>query len=181
MRTTRVSEGRGMFKKASLLIGLPVVAVMAAGLAMFFSGMFDAMLTEEKGAGSVAAAELTSEMVELPPAPAPGAATKLETASMSNSVPVVLSSVQLVEPEVVAKVLPNAKFGEVLDEGWGILELPADQSAETWFTLQVDTQTQSSTISNHFSIPFKLRLEITARFILLAGSRCMTGWSRNSS
>ena len=84
MRTTRVSEGRGMFKKASLLIGLPVVAVMAAGLAMFFSGMFDAILTEEKGAGSVAAAQLTSELV----APAPGAATKLETASMSNSVPV---------------------------------------------------------------------------------------------
>ena len=150
MRTTRVSEGRGTFKKASLLIGLPVVAVMAAGLAMFFSGMFDAMLTEEKGARSVAAAQLTSELVELPPASAPGASTKLETASMTNSVSVGLSSVQAIEPQGVIKVPPAAKFGEVLDEGWGILELPADQSAETWFTLQVDTQTQS--ITNFFAL-----------------------------
>ena len=46
--------------------------------------------------------------------------------------------------------MPEAKFGEILADGWVNLDLPAGQSAETWYTLQVDTETRS--ITNFFAL-----------------------------
>ena len=43
------------------------------------------------------------------------------------------------------KVLPDANFGELLAEGWVNLALPAGQTAETWYTLQVDTKSKEIT------------------------------------
>ncbi|PKB63562.1 MAG: hypothetical protein BZY80_06695 [SAR202 cluster bacterium Io17-Chloro-G2] len=154
MRTTRVSEGRGTLKKAGLLVVLPVTAVVVVGLIVFFAGAFDSTLAEDEGTGNLAASQLIAGPGDQPSAPEPTAAPKLEPTPMPTAqptaVPVAVSNVAPVEEKVVTKVLPNAKFGEVLDEGWVNLALPANQMAETWYTLQVDTKTRG--ITNFFAL-----------------------------
>lgn len=149
MRTTRVREGRGTLTKTGLFVFLPIAAVVAVGLIVFFAGAFDSTLAEDEGAGKSAVSQMTSEPAGQPSAPEPTAKPKVEPTPMPTAqptaAPVVVSNVAPVEEQVVTKVLPNARFGEVLDEGWVELKLPANQSAETWFSLQVDTETRDLT------------------------------------
>ncbi|MCH7713077.1 MAG: PT domain-containing protein [Chloroflexi bacterium] len=154
MRTTRVSENRNGLRKPMLLIVMPITAVIVVGLIVFFAGAFDSTLAEDEGAGNLATSQLTSGPGEQTSAPEPTAAPKIEPTPMPTAeptaAPVVISAVVPVEAKVVTKVLPVAKFGEVLDEGWVNLNLPADQTAETWYTLQVDTKTRG--ITNFFAL-----------------------------
>lgn len=154
MRTTRVSEGRGTLMKTGLLIVLPITAVVVVGLIVFLAGAFDSTLAEDEGAGNLASSQLISGPADQTSAPKPTAVPKLEPTPMPTpqptAVPVAVSNVAPVEEKVVTKVLPVAKFGEVLDEGWVILDLPAAQTAETWYTLQVDTKTRG--ITNFFAL-----------------------------
>ncbi len=154
MRTTRVSEGRGTLKKTVLLIVLPITAVVVVGLIVFFAGAFDSTLAEDEGAGNLAASQLTSGPGDQTSAGDTTAAPKLEPTPMPTpqptAEPVAVSNVAPAEEKVVTKVLPIAKFGEVLDEGWVNLNLPANQTAETWYTLQVDTKTRG--ITNFFAL-----------------------------
>jgi len=169
MQSIRVSERRGTLKKSILFLGLPIT-VAAVALIVFFAGAFDSTLAEDEGAGATATSQLTSGPADQPAAPDPTAAPKLqptpmptpeaiivvEAAPVVEAVPVVMvapvavADVPAVEDVVAAKVLPEAKFGEVLDQGWVALDLPASQSAETWYTLQVDTETRS--ITNFFAL-----------------------------
>lgn len=154
MRTTRVSEDRGSLKKTIMLIVLPITAVVVVGLIVFFAGAFDSTLAEDEGAGTLVTSQLTSGPEDQTSAPEPTAVPKLEPTPMPThqptAVPVAVSNVAPVEEKVVTKVIPETKFGEVLDEGWVNLNLPADQTAETWYTLQVDTKTRG--ITNFFAL-----------------------------
>ncbi len=168
MQTKRVSEGRGTLKKSILFLGLPIT-VAAVALIVFFAGAFDSTLAEDEGAGATAASQQTSGPGGQPAAPDPTAAPKPQPTPMPTPeatmvveaapvvmvapvavAPLVVASVTVVQDEVAAKVLPEAKFGEVLDQGWVALDLPASQLAETWYTLQVDTETRS--ITNFFAL-----------------------------
>jgi len=152
--STRVSESRGNPKKTGLLIVLPIITLVAVGLIVFFAGAFDSTLAEDEGAGNLAVSQLTSGPADQPSAPEPTAVPKLEPTPMPTpqptAVPVAVSEVVPVEEKVVTKVLPLAKFGEVIDQGWVNLDLPASQTAETWYTLQVDTKTRG--ITNFFAL-----------------------------
>ena len=151
--STRVAEGRGI-KKPILLLGLPI-AVVVIGLIVFFAGAFDSTLAENEGAGKVATSQSISGPGDQPAAPKPTIAPKIKPTPMPTArptaVPVVVSNVvPVVEEKVVEKILPDARFGEVIAEGWVDLELPANITAETWYTLQVDTETRG--ITNFFAL-----------------------------
>ena len=154
MRTTRVSESRGNTKKTIMLIVLPIAAVVVVGLIVFFAGAFDSTLAEDEGAGNLVASQLTSGPGDQTSAPKPTAVPKPEPTPMPTAqptaVPVAIAEVAPVEEKVVTKVIPETKFGEVIDEGWVNLSLPANQTAETWYTLQVDTKTRG--ITNFFAL-----------------------------
>lgn len=151
--STRVPEARGI-KKPVLLLGLPITAVVVIGLIVFFAGAFDSTLAENEGAGKVATSQLISGPGDQIPAPKPTAAPKPQPTprptAQPTALPVVVSNVVPVEEKVVTKVLPDAKFGEVIAEGWVNLELPANMTVETWYTLQVDTETGG--ITNFFAL-----------------------------
>jgi len=147
--STRIAESRGI-KKPVLLLGLPIAAVVVIGLIVFFAGAFDSTLAENEGAGKVASSQLISGPGDQPAAPKPTAAPKIQPTPMPTAQPIaapvaVSIAVPAVEEKVVEKVLPDARFGEVIAEGWVNLELPADMTVETWYTLQVDTETRGIT------------------------------------
>ncbi len=52
------------------------------------------------------------------------------------------------EPEsaTIPRVLPDADFGEVLEEGLVQLKLPTGDPLDTWYTFQVDTESQDITV-----------------------------------
>ncbi|PKB81848.1 MAG: hypothetical protein BZY88_05675 [SAR202 cluster bacterium Io17-Chloro-G9] len=150
MRTSRLPEGRGISKPVMFSM-LTVTAVIVAGLIVFFAGAFDSTLAEDEGTSAQASATQITEPADVesisvtqakePEAPAPTPMpTPMPTAEAA------IQPVAVVQEEVVkVKVLPDAKFGEVLADGWVNLDLPAGASAETWYTLQVDTETQAIT------------------------------------
>lgn len=154
MQNTRESEGRGTLKKFGLFIVLPIAAVAIIGAVVFFAGAFDSTLAENDITGGLDSVQATSLIVDEPSEPELIAAPKHEPTPVPvaepTDVPVAVSDVHEVEEKVVVKILPEAEFGEVLDEGWIVLDLPAGRSLETWFTLQVDTETQG--ITNFFAL-----------------------------
>ena len=154
MRTTRVSESRSPLKKIGLFLALPIAAVVVVGLIVFFAGAFDSTLAEDDGAGKLAASSLTSGPGDTTSAPNPTAKPIIQATAMptpqATAAAVSASNLAAVEQKVITKVLPDVKFGEIIDEGWVDLELPGQQSAETWFTLQVDTKTRG--ITNFFAL-----------------------------
>ncbi|MCH7646703.1 MAG: hypothetical protein IH788_05835 [Nitrospinae bacterium] len=49
-------------------------------------------------------------------------------------------------PEVIPRLLPDVDFGEVLEEGFMELKLPAGDLVDTWYTFQVDTRSLDITV-----------------------------------
>ena len=155
MRTSRMAEGRGI-NKPVMFSALTVAAVIVAGLIVFFAGAFDSTLAEDQGTGAQASAAQTTgltgaESSDSTKAKEPEAPAATPVATPKPTAEAAIQPVSIVQEEVVkAKVLPGVKFGEVLVDGWVNLDLPAGQSAEAWYTLQVDTQTRG--ITNFFAL-----------------------------
>ena len=128
MRATRTREGRG---NKWLIIGSVVIVVaIVVVLGAFFTGAFGSDSNGGNRNGSAA-------VVSTPAAPntvaAPAATDSPPAASdASSSAP-------------KTKVVPEADFGEILSEGWVNLVLPSGITSETWYTLQVNTETQANT------------------------------------
>ncbi len=161
MQTSRVrmNEGRGS-RKLMLVAALLVVGIVVGGIIAFGGGNLgftQAQVSPDETNVSKSAQPSVAKRA------GPGSA--VESNSQGNTSPVT-SKVKVTDgagpgnagPEGAAqeagatgeeltkvKVLPDAKFGELLDEGWVTLGLPAGQTAETWYTLQVDTQTKEIT------------------------------------
>ena len=124
MRSTRASEGRG---NKWVIIGSAVIVVLVVVvLAAFFTGVFGSDSTDGNGNGGSASG-----------------ATPEATIPVATDVPEPTAEPTAVPPK--AKLLPEADFGEILSEGWVDLVLPAGETSETWYTLQVDTETQANT------------------------------------
>ena len=128
MRATRTREGRG---NKWLIIGSVVIVVaIVVVLGAFFTGAFGSDSNGGNGNGSAAG-------VEMPAVPntvaAPAATDSPPAASdASSSAP-------------KTKVVPEANFGEILSDGWVSLILTSGVTSETWYTLQVNTETQANT------------------------------------
>ena len=173
MISSRSPERRGALKKGVLFLGLPVVAVIAAGLIIFFSGAFDSTLTEsEEPVGTVVAAQSSPAPTTAPPvlavapkattaptprptsAPAPAPTATPTPAPTATPAPEPTEQAKpAVEPQETtpaARVVPQVKFGEVLADGWIKLELPGDNLVDAWYTLQVNTTTLG--ITNFFAL-----------------------------
>ena len=81
------------------------------------------------------------------PKPAPPATPVAETATTDTPVaePPVQPAVKF-GPEVIRRLLPEVDFGEVLEEGFMELKLPAGDLVESWYTFQVDTRSLDITV-----------------------------------
>ena len=81
------------------------------------------------------------------PEPAPTATPVAETATAETPVtePPVQPAVEF-GTEVIRSLLPDVDFGEVLEEGFMELKLPAGDLVDTWYTFQVDTRSLDITV-----------------------------------
>lgn len=152
MRTTRMSEGRGLSKPVMFSM-LTVAAVIVAGLIVFFTGAFDSTLAKDNGTGAQASTGQTPAVTDagITKAPVQDAPAPTAMPTPEPTAEAAIQPVAIVQDEPVkTKVLPRTNFGEILVDGWVNLELPAGQMAETWYTLQVDTATRG--ITNFFAL-----------------------------
>ena len=126
MRSTRTREGRG--NKWLIIGSVVIVVVIVVVLGAFFTGAFGS--DSSGGNGSAAGVEPTAVPNTVSPAVTDSPPS---TSESSPSVP-------------KTKVVPEADFGEILSDGWVSVVLPSGVSSETWYTLQVNTETQANTI-----------------------------------
>ena len=129
MRSTRTREGRG--NNWPIIGSVVIVVVIVVVLGAFFTGAFGSDSNGGDGNGTGAA-------VSTPDVPATVAAPVATESPQSTA------ESDPVEPQT--KMVPEVDFGEILSEGWVNLVLPAGVTAETWYTLQVNTETQTNTM-----------------------------------
>lgn len=167
MRVSRAPEGRGATKQIALLtvglgaiIAIVVVVILSMGSDEISAKNDQSLVTP---GSNVTAPQDDSQSVAL----APTATTEPTVRPEPTAVPTSAPKPAVVEtsdadqdaepriqpdptPQAVAltfpRVLPDAKFGEVLEDGLVSIKLPQGQLIKSWFTLQVDTQNRDITL-----------------------------------
>ena len=175
MRVSRAPEGRSA-KKRIVLSTLVTVIIIAAVVVFYLSRGSDslsakdeqAIVTQETALPSPSTDDQAISLAPTPtpepkatrvptptarpaPTPAPNPTPTLTPAPTPTEIPEATPQPTVApttEPESpsVPKVLPDAKFGEVLEEGLIELKLPAGELVSTWYSFQVDTETRDITM-----------------------------------
>ena len=142
MSFSRMPESRGGGNLR--LFGLVIVAILvAAALVFYFAVGFGSSSSQAAppdnvvGSSSPSRASYgmaggslpASQMLQQAPTPVSGAAVTKKQNSGNKSMPI-----------------PTAEYGEVLSEGFVTLDLPGSQTAEAWYTRQVDTYSKNLTM-----------------------------------
>ena len=135
MRISRAPERRGGSNKILLYLSLVVTVVIVGILIAYFTAGFESRSATGDQTGLN---ELAVSPVEVSPAEAPVPTTTPE--------PETDLKLLATEPIALDRVIPEAKFGEVLSEGLTEVNLPGDVTAESWYTFQVNTATQDITL-----------------------------------
>lgn len=173
MRASRAPEGRGLSKRV-LFLAVLVAAIVAGAVVTVFSmgsesiSAKDAQTDESQASVPANASEAspsvssgptpapeptaapkpTATTVPIPdPTPTPVAAPKAGDSSGSGTDPKPTPGPTL-EPRAagVPAVFPDAKFGDILEEGLVELKLHGGDLSKAWYSLQVDTKTLDITL-----------------------------------
>ncbi len=161
MRVSRTPEGRDS-KKRILLLFTGIAAIAAVVAVVFISSGSGSLAAKNEQAAGAQDADLTSagaggaafsvEPTEAPeptataiPAPtaAPTQAPKPTATPAPQPTPVPTAQP---EARTVPLVFPDARFGEVLEEGMLALKYPRGEMVKTWYSFQVDTETRDITL-----------------------------------
>ncbi len=171
MRASRAPEGRGINKQIVLIFAIIVAIIGGVIIAYLSMGSDsisakndlatvspDSLLTTPPGGdqalavGPTPTAEPTAAPVSAPTStPDPNLSEDSSSGSSSNdgssgnpqSIPAATA-----QPASATgpTVLPDAQFGEVLEEGFTQLKFPGGSQVETWYSFQVDTKTRDITL-----------------------------------
>ena len=168
MRVSRAPEGRSTTKR-SAIGAIGVTAVIAAVAVFLFTSASDPISAKDaEGLGTVSTSPANNNLTVAPAATeAPATAVPAPT-PMPESTPVPEatpvqddpesgseedSNLQMApEPTAVPNsaskpmFLPEAVFGEVLEEGMMNLRYPRGESVKAWYTFQVDTESLQITL-----------------------------------
>jgi hypothetical protein len=171
MRASRAPEGRGINKRV-MFISVIIVAIIAAVVVIYFSMGSDSISAKNEQATVTRDAALTSPslgdqaMVLSPtatlappptpippptaiPAPNPTPAPASESTQIDGSTSdPQRAAAPTAQPgsATVPTVIPDARFGEILEEGLIELRFPAGDLVNTWYSFQVDTETRDITL-----------------------------------
>jgi hypothetical protein len=170
MRASRAPEGRGSAGKRVLILSFVVVSVLVLALGIYFAAPFGSLSAKDqqseapKAVQQPPAAQVAKPVVQAPTStPRPTATPRPTRAPAPTPVAVVepkseekIAAAVIPEPpqEVEAApqqnnippVLPDADFGEVLEEGLVEVKLPNGELADTWYSFQVDTKSREITL-----------------------------------
>ena len=135
MRVSRAPEKRGSASKILLYLSLVATVAIAGILVTYFTAGFDLRSATGDQTGLT---DLAVVPAEVAPAVAPVAAAAAEP----DSELILLSD----EPVTLPRLIPDARFGEVLSEGLVEVDLPGEVTAESWYSFQVDTSTRDITL-----------------------------------
>ena len=165
MRVSRAPEGRSATKRIAIgAIGMTAVIAAGAGF-LFTSGSDPISARDAEGLGTVSTSPANDNLTVDPAAteaPEPTATAVLAPTPKPEATPVPDepesggkedSNLQMApEPTAVPysaskpMLLPEAVFGEVLEEGMTNLRYPRGESVNTWYTFQVDTESLKITL-----------------------------------
>lgn len=129
MKVSRAPEKRGGNGKLWLYLVLVAAIVIAGILTMYFTVGFESLFA-------------TGDETGQPVGPTPVIAPDPVAAPSPTPVPSQLPF----EPATPPRVIPDARFGEVLSEGMLEVVLPGEITAECWYTFQVDTSSRDITL-----------------------------------
>ena len=171
MRASRAPEARGINKRV-VLISLIIAGIIAAVVVTYFSLGSDSIsakseqITEPQNLAVSSPSLGDPDLVPGPtpePDPVPTNVPPPTATPAPSPTPVpVTESTQIddsyIEPQPVAaptlqpesatslRSLPDAQFGEVLEEGLTELRFPGGKLVNTWYSFQVDTETRDITL-----------------------------------
>ena len=171
MRASRVPEGRGINKRV-ILISVIIVAIIAAVVVTYSSMGSDSISAKNEqttvpqdsvltspsvGDQALAPAPTaTPEPTPIPispptatpapsPTPVPASESTQDDGSTIDPQPTEAPTPQPGSASVPTD-LPDAQFGEILEEGLTQLKFPGGNLVNTWYSFQVDTETRDITV-----------------------------------
>ena len=169
MRASRAPEGRGISKRivfVSAILGLAIAGVAVAYFSMGSDSISakneQATVAQDSALLSPSAGDQTQSASTTPTAepaatpipsptstPSPTLAPTPETTqnddSVANPQPTAAPTAQP-ESATAPRILPDAQFGEVLEEDLVQLKFPDGSLVNTWYSFQVDTKTRDITL-----------------------------------
>jgi len=165
MRDSRAPEGRSATKRFAIGAIAITVVVAAVAVFLFTSGSDPIAAKDAEGLGTVSTSPANDNLTVAPAAtkaPEPKATAVPAPTPMPEATPVPDepdsgsaqdSNLQLApEPTAVPNsaskpiLLPEAVFGEILEEGMTNLRYPRGESVNAWYSFQVDTESLKITM-----------------------------------
>ena len=153
MRASRAPEGRG-FNKRFVFISVIIVAIIAAVTVTYFSMGSDSISAKNDQAIGLSPTATPDPPTPIPPptatpapspTPVPAAESTQSDGSSTEPQPIAEPTAQP-GSATVPTVLPDARYGEILEEGLTRLRYPAGDLVNTWYSFQVDTETRDITL-----------------------------------
>lgn len=165
MRVSRAPEGRNA--KTPIVIGaIGIAAVVAVVVVfLFYSGSDSISAKNAEGLGTVSTSPAGDNLTVAPVAtatPVPMATAVPAPTTVPDPTPATNNAgdgsdegsspqatpAPTAQPVAAStpKVLPEASFGEVLEEGLTELKYPRGEMVKTWYTFQVDTENRDITL-----------------------------------
>jgi hypothetical protein len=139
MRVSRAPEKRGSANRIVLYLSLVVAAVVIGILVTYFATGFESRsATGDQSGITDVAANNDSSVSQLAPTPVPPVT--------AMPVPTVALRMLEAEPQPPPVFIPDVQFGEVLAEGFLDINLPGNNTNQSWYTFQVDTATRDLTL-----------------------------------
>lgn len=139
MRVSRAPEKRGGTNRIVLYLSLVVAAVVIGILVTYFTTGFESRsATGDQSGITEVAAKNASGVSQLAPTPVPPVT--------ATPVPTVALRMLESEPQPLPEFIPDVQFGEVLAEGFLDINLPGNNTSQSWYTFQVDTATRDITL-----------------------------------
>jgi hypothetical protein len=139
MRVSRAPEKRGGANRIVLYLSLVFAAIAIVILVTYLTTGFELRSATGDQSGIIeVAANNSSSVSQSEPTPIPPAT--------ATPVPTVALRMLESEPQTQPKLIPDVQFGEVLSEGFVDINLPGNNTNQSWYTFQVDTTTRDITL-----------------------------------
>ena len=143
MRVSRAPEKRGGANKMVVYLSIAIGVVIVGILITYLTTGFDSRSAtgDQTGIPEMAANPgKISNQIAPPP-------TAILVPTATAQPPLELKLLDA-EPGPAPRIIPDVKFGEVLDEGLLDIDLPGNVTSQSWYTFQVDTISVTVMVSN---------------------------------
>ena len=139
MRVSRAPEKRGGANRIVLYLSLVFAAIAIVILVTYLTTGFELRsATGDQSGITEVASNNSSGVSQSEPTPIPPAT--------ATPVPTVALRMLESEPQTQPELIPDVQFGEVLSEGFVDINLPGNNTNQSWYTFQVDTATRDITL-----------------------------------